>query len=237
MRPLTSTELLHIWENGFGQPNIEKACSILTAASPSANMEVVKKWSIEERDIKLFYLRYWMFGDRFINTANCPQCNEQVEWEMNIEKFSIPPLPLNKEAEFHFSTDDYKILYRLPNSEDLHLTDSEQILCNCLLEIKKQDKPVSLQKLPETIIESLGKEMEIVSPLSNISLGLNCPECRHQWEMNFDILTYLWKEIDSWAMKILEEVYLLANAFKWSEKDILNMSNRRRRIYLNMIQA
>jgi len=237
MRPLTSTELLHIWENGFGQPNIEKACSILAVASSSAEMDTIKRWSIEERDIRLFYLRYWMFGDSFVNTANCPKCNEQVEWNMNINEFSIPPLPLHKNTEFHFSTQDYKILYRLPNSEDLNLTDSGKILSNCLLEIKKQDKPISSQELPQTVVELLGTEMEKTSPLSNISINLNCSECSNQWEMNFDILTYLWTEIDNWAMKILQEVYLLANAFKWSEKDILNMSNRRRRIYLNMIQA
>jgi len=53
--------------------------------------------------------------------------------------------------------------------------------------------------------------------------------------MTFDILTYLWSEIEDWAQRLLLEVHTLALAYGWSERDILAMSPRRRRLYLEMV--
>jgi len=65
---------------------------------------------------------------------------------------------------------------------------------------------------------------------------LSCPKCSHEWEMSFDICSYLWREVDNLAKRALREVAMLAAAFGWSESDILRMSPRRRRLYLEMIR-
>jgi hypothetical protein len=66
---------------------------------------------------------------------------------------------------------------------------------------------------------------------------LTCPNCCNQWEGQFDIASYLWTEINTWARHMLQEVYLLARAFGWSEYAILTMSPQRRQLYLEMIRA
>lgn len=238
MRALTSVELLRIWEHSFEQSAIEKALHLLAVACSVSDLHTIAQWSIEQRDARLFRLREWMFGKQLNNTAHCPNCTEQVEWEMSITDF---PIPAWKEEEmpspFNLQFADYSIRFRSPNSEDLMQADAQKILANCMLEIKKEREDITFSDLPDEVIDALNQEMEKTNPLSNITMLLNCPACNHQWQVVFDILGYLWTEIDHWAKRTLQEVYLLARAFSWSEQDILSMSNRKRQIYLSMLTS
>lgn len=236
MRSLTATELLIVWENGASQTKIERALSLLSVACSIADLEIIARWSIARRDGRLFRLRAWMFGDNFTNTARCPQCSEEVEWEMNLVDFPLPALQQEEKTEiFPFTIDDYHIKFRLPNSEDLRTADPAKILDACLLEIKKQETTVNYGNLPEAIKEALSREMEKANPLAHISILLNCPSCQYQWEATFDIVSYFWTEINHWANRLLQDVFILARAFGWSEREILNLSPRRRQFYLDML--
>lgn len=235
---ISENVLLQVWEIGTGQASIEKALTILSAAFPNTNKTALATWSIEQRDTQLFWIRQSIFGNQFINNANCPQCNEKVEWEMNISDFSLPPFSENIISEnYSFNLADYFFNYRLPTSEDLRSEDPIEIFKNCLIESKKNEQDVSFDQLPQEIKESLEKEIQRNSPIANTSMLLNCPNCKHQWTMLFDIVSYLWVEIDIWAKRILQDVFILASNFGWSEQEILNMTPLRRQTYLNMIQS
>ena len=64
---------------------------------------------------------------------------------------------------------------------------------------------------------------------------MSCPGCGHQWEIQFDIVSYFWAELNDWAKRMLRMVSRLAGAYGWSEDHILNMSPRRRQLYLEMV--
>ena len=51
---------------------------------------------------------------------------------------------------------------------------------------------------------------------------------------NFDIATVLWTELAGLARSLIEEVDALASAYGWSEREILALSGRRRRAYLEL---
>ena len=72
-------------------------------------------------------------------------------------------------------------------------------------------------------------------PQADIRMNLICPACTNKWETRFDIVGYLWAEIDNWAYRLMGEVVVLARAFGWQEKDIVNMSARRRHLYIQML--
>ncbi len=74
-------------------------------------------------------------------------------------------------------------------------------------------------------------------PLAVIQMSLTCSACAHNWPLTFDIISYLWIEIDRWARHTLREVAQMAYAFGWSESDILALSPHRRKLYLKMIGA
>ncbi|MEL6720745.1 MAG: hypothetical protein AAFP82_18725, partial [Bacteroidota bacterium] len=123
------------------------------------------------------------------------------------------------------------------NSLDLMNATSEEFILSCITEVNKGDSAFDKEKLPKLILGKLGEEMEKNDPLSNIEFNLSCPNCSHQWTVVFDIIDYLWMEIDNWAKHLLQEIFTLAKAFGWSEKQILNLSTRRRQYYLQMINA
>ena len=81
------------------------------------------------------------------------------------------------------------------------------------------------------------RELAAGDPQAEVLLSLRCPACEHEWSTPFDILAYLWDEIDDWARRLLSEVHTLASAYGWSERDVLGMSARRRRLYLEMSEA
>ena len=84
-------------------------------------------------------------------------------------------------------------------------------------------------------MKSLSERMAELDSLAEVRLELNCPQCRHRWLVALDIVSFFWSEIVVQAKRLLHEVHLLARAYPWSEADILAMSERRRKYYLNLV--
>ena len=74
-------------------------------------------------------------------------------------------------------------------------------------------------------------------PLAETLVNLRCAECGHQWEEELDIAAWLWVEIEARARRLLFDVHTLATAYGWSEHEILSLSEPRRTLYLEMVQA
>ncbi|MFC8681528.1 hypothetical protein ACFT30_08395 [Microbacterium ureisolvens] len=72
-------------------------------------------------------------------------------------------------------------------------------------------------------------------PQADIELELTCPACAEEWRTPFDITAFLWRELESWAMRTLWETHLLARAYGWSEADILALGSWRRQHYIDLI--
>ena len=83
----------------------------------------------------------------------------------------------------------------------------------------------------------IAARMEQADPQANIQLSLQCPACRQESQVTFDIVTYFWNEINAWAHGVLRDVHILATAYGWRESDILSLSPWRRQLYLEMITA
>jgi hypothetical protein len=246
MRPLSAVELLSIWEEGIDQPLFEKTQRLLAKACSVANYDDIGLLSIGERDARLLQLREWLFGTRLMNMANCPKCGEQVEWETNTGGLHLQLLPADLAVRsYSLNKDDFSIQFRLPNTHDITGTMYDtpkpdfqnKILTDCIVEVKKKGKKFRGKNLPDKILDALSSRMEEEDPQADISMRIDCPACSHKWEARFDIVRFLWAEIHNWAQHIMQEVFVLAKSFGWSENDILNMSPRRRQLYLQMVGA
>jgi hypothetical protein len=93
--------------------------------------------------------------------------------------------------------------------------------------------------MPDAVFETLASAMAgavaAADPQAEIELALTCPACRLQWRTPFDIVNFLWDEIDRWAARILGEVHILASNYGWSERDILALHPGRRQYYLDLV--
>ena len=147
--------------------------------------------------------------------------------------------------EFSLELDDYSVRFRLPNSLDIAVViangpgqpDPAKILTDCILDSQCSGKACELDDLPDKVIQALSQRMEEEDPQADIRMALKCPNCSHQWGIRFDIASYLWIEINHWAVRILKDVHKLARTYHWPEQDILNMNPVRRQLYLGMVNG
>lgn len=247
MKPPAATELLTVWEHSIEQPLLQKTLNLLNLACPEIDSDTIAKLSIGERDARLLLLRERMFGSRLINVADCPQCSERVEWENDIEDMRVQSSQQpGLSREFTFEADDFSIRFRLPNSIDILAVIADEpgrpypakLRARCiLLEAHYKDEACSLDSLPDWVLKALDHRMEEEDPQADIQIALCCPYCNHRWEIQFDIVSYFWTEINNWAERMLLAVNKLARAYGWSEHDILNMSPVRRQLYLGLVNS
>ncbi|BAV06606.1 hypothetical protein SAMN05421788_107267 [Filimonas lacunae] len=241
MRPLTTTELLQVWENGLHQSLTERSLHLLCVACGMQNIQQAARLSIGTRDACLLQLRQWMFGNRLLNMAHCPHCRQQVEWEQPVHTLQVQNMvwePLEYAAE----KEGYSIRFRLPQTQDIwqvqHITEPGEatlkVLQACIQEALYQGQPCAIQHLPGEVAEHIMQRMSEADPQADITMQLNCPACATQWNAVFDIASFLWTEIHQWSLRMLQEIGTLAKVFSWSEQDIMNMSAQRRRLYLEM---
>lgn len=225
---------------------MEKTLRLLAAACNEPDHTVLGKLSIGDRDIMLLQLREWMFGRRLKNMSSCPRCGEKTEWETDATDLHLQAMPnVLSVKTFQVANDGYVATFRLPGSTDLAeamkktggIPEEEMLLQRCITEAAYNGKPIQPGELPVHICEAIEKEMSEKDPQADIDMHIICPSCMHEWEAKFDIVSFLWAEIHNWAHRMLRDIYQLARAFGWSETDILNMSPRRRNLYLQMLRA
>lgn len=244
IRPLTAAELLTVWEWGITRLPVERALSLLAAASPESGPEALAMLSIGQRDAALLILREYIFGSQLTGLVSCPECRETVELNFSTADIRVQAAPAGTpESERSLRKAGYRIRYRLPDSRDLqaiaHLPTAtagrQMLLERCLQEITHKGHPKTLAQLPEKVIAAAVNAMAEADPQADIKLSLACPACGQSWKILFDILSYFWSEIHAWAGRMLQEIHLLAGAYGWREGDILALSPARRQLYLQMV--
>lgn len=244
MRNLTETELLNLWESCVDKPLMETSLHLIATASSDPDLSGIASLSIGQRDARLLQLREWMFGTRLKNVAECPHCTEKIEWENEVKDLRLQPLLPGIGKIFDVKIGTYNISFRLPTSHDLFhlkqassLKSENELLNRCITAISKENERMITSDLPVNIIEKINELMSKEDPQADIMMLVTCPSCERQWESGFDIQSYLWTEINSWAKQILREIFILAKYFGWSEREILEIGPKRRKLYLEMVRA
>jgi len=244
MHTPSAAELLDVWERGLAQPLIERAIGLLALAYPETARESISHWSIGQRDAGLLVLRELLIGPQLTGLAVCPQCGDPLELAFNVSDILAQPAE-GAESSYALDMAGYAVQFRLPDSTDVTAIASEtdlqlarqQLFCRCVLQVSRDGEPTTANQLPDDVIAAVGQRMASIDSQADVQLALTCPNCAHAWEAAFDIVSYLWSEINAWAVRLLHEVHRLASAYGWREADILALSPMRRQLYLEMIGA
>ncbi|MEJ2416715.1 MAG: hypothetical protein P8Y45_07255 [Exilibacterium sp.] len=242
---MDASALLSVWEEGLSESPLKRGLLLLAAAWPQTDERQWAQVNIGYRDSCLIALREQLFGNQLEALGNCPQCGEILELNYTTEELqrALPALVAPVE-QLTVQRKGLEIACRLPNSEDLLAISAvdeqrKSLLHRCVKSVKKQSsqKPVKIASLNTDIEQYIVKEMAKADPYADIQIALECPECKKHWSQTFDILTFLWGEIQDWAKRLLQDIHTIALNYGWSERDILAMSARRRRVYLEMLGA
>jgi hypothetical protein len=238
---LLAPDLLKVWEDSQTVHPLDKALNLLCAAFPDTARERLAELSIGERDAYLLKLRVLTFGSKLNCFAECPACEEQLEFVVQIEDLLL--LSESNEKEHEFEMDGIFVQYRMPNSLDLaevgnceDLDTARSLLVQrCIVQVTRDGSSENWSELPALIKTKLAEHMAKQEPQADIELTLNCPACAHNWQTVFDIVSYFWTEINAEARRLLYDIHILALAYGWRESDILAMSETRRLFYLGMV--
>ncbi len=229
---LTAASLLAAWESAGAQAPLRRAVTLLSAVWPERNQAEWSACPVGERDTYLFHLRDAWFGPALETVARCPNCQETVEANFRTSDVvaGVPATPA-----FEIVAGGHPIRVRLPTTDDMlevarvPLEEArEKLLERCI---------DGARDLPAEALDAAIKAMAQADPQADVQIALECPSCGHAWSWSFDIRHHLWADMEDWALRLLEDVHRLALAYGWSERDILGMSARRRRIYLDLLEA
>lgn len=248
MRVPAPAQLLSIWEAGADQPPARRALSILAVACPEVDPQVLAQLPVGRRDCLLINLRCLMFGPDVCGLSSCPACEASIE-----ASFRLSDLVSMDEAsalhgallELDLEAAAYHVRFRPPSSCDLmnlmasdgHLKARVALLSRCVVSAARDAEPVDPGQLPDWLIEDITRAMAAADPGADLRIALRCPSCGHRWESVFDVVCFLWQEIQGWAKRILREVDLIARAYHWSEAQILSLQPRRRQAYIELCRS
>lgn len=243
MRPLAAREVLEVWEQGQGYGPTVRALALLAAVCPEQPWEVLEELPLGERDRRLLALRMRTAGARLETFARCPGCAEPLDLSLDAGELLgsfTPALPAGELVR-----EDLALRFRPVSSADLlavagcrQVAEARRRLAGrCVLEARRGGEPVEVEKLSEEEMTGLSEALAEADPGAELLFDLGCPACGAAWQQVLDVASFLWEELEAQAQRVLGEVHVLARAYGWREGDVLALSARRRRFYLEMVGA
>lgn len=234
--------LLAAWEDAVVRPTADRPLALLAAGAPELSAEARGRLPVGARDARLLALREWAFGQRVAAVAKCPSCGADLELEFDTADVRVPASEPQTD-ELTIGVDGFEVRFRLPDGfavrqvadEPTVAAARDALLRRCVVSVSLDGAPVDLGVVPGTILESVETAMSERDPQADVSVELSCSECGHSWEAAFDIVRFLWEELDRWARRLLSEIAILASAFGWTEAEVLGLSPLRREAYLELV--
>lgn len=228
MRELSASEILDVWERGRSTTLPERALDLLVAGGYSGQADSL---AVGDRDALLLGLRERTFGAAISAVASCPSCGELLEVE-------LAAADLRGDAAYgdllELATERGPVRFRLPTAGDLvavaeaaDVEEGRRILL---------ERCVNGELAPEHE-EAVVARMAEADPGAWMELALECPGCGHAWTAPFDIVSFLWTELDSCARRLVADVHTLASAYGWREADVLALTPARRDAYLELVSG
>ena len=250
MHTPTAADLLNVWESARGLRPFERSLALLALVADEAD---IATWSLGKRDSYLLTLRERLFGAHLSSVTSCPNCASRLEMDFSVGDIRAP-FAQDEASELQIETTTGSLILRLRpiQVQDIEAVASnpqaETLLKRCLVEVHSDDMSLTSVNLsgvnlsgdlnlPTEVSTVIAAHLAELDPQADVQLSLRCADCGHSWTTPFDIGIYLWREVESWAMRLLREVHTLAWAYGWSESEILALSPQRRQAYLEMVMG
>lgn len=237
MRPLTSAELIQLWERGHDLTPVQRAVALAEAASGEETGPPPADLALGERDHRLMLLRRQLFGTQISGVASCRKCGAVLDVAFDLDLLMAGHVATTAPVTVRW--DDTELRCRVLTTADLIAAAQapgsdfgRALLARC---VTGGGPPHPAAGLPEAAVAEVMSALVEADPLADVQMAVTCGECGHQWDTAFDIASFLWAEICGAAERMLGEVHVLASAYGWSEAEVLAVGPRRRQYYLEAV--
>ncbi|KAA8884191.1 hypothetical protein F3087_35150 [Nocardia colli] len=235
LRVPATAALLDAWESGLGADPADRALPLLELMCGDGRD--LDSCVPGELNRLLLRARALLFGAAADTVADCPVCGASLE-------ASIPLAQLVSGATEHDGETvlgAVRLRYRLPTRRDLRAVAAlpveqaaRRLVERCVLSLRSDAGELSVSELPAEVADAVDAVIAQADPDAVLEVALACPDCADTVRLALDPASFLWDEVDRWALRVLREVAELAAAFGWSEDAIVALSPWRRQMYLSL---
>lgn len=237
--------LLELWDQVWARPPDERWLALVAdVVCPGQPLALLSVGQCEQQALEM---RRRLFGDQASAVTACPTCSANMELTFRMSELAVSyTYDEGDPQRWHtFDWNGRAVRWRRPCAADLAALRADAspeaqrsaLLASCVQQQGLAAEGVEACSEPEELAAELGRVMSADDPLADIRFDLTCGECGSEWQVLFDAGTFLWREIDSWARRLLDEVHALASAYGWSQQEILALSPARRGYYLELLGA
>lgn len=235
MRTPTAVELLDVWEGASGLHRLDRSVPLLRLF---AGIHTADDLGLGDRDRMLVEAHERLFGTALHAVADCPSCG--VAQAVTIPTDTL--LETRADDVVELDVGQLHLQCRVPRVGDLAdaaATGSpeaarELLVSRAIVAAMQDGRPVPVTDLPAAALPAVAAALTEADPLTYPAMTSTCADCGSSWTLVLDVEDYLWRELDAWALRLLDDVHALAAAYGWSEAEVLAVPPRRRQRYLEL---
>jgi len=204
--------------------------------------EALKEISIGDRVALLLHTRRMIFGENMPCSITCGNCDKKMSVELKVSDLLHKQLPDQKDT-YELEVGGHLMKIKPINAFNQDDALAENVVTPNSVEQKLARSCItdSIPELPsilsKDVIDGLGSKLEEIDPLSDIILEVSCPECGHVFQALFPAEEFIFTEFTRRCTLLEREIHWLAFNYCWSEKEILGMPVKRRKKYIELINA
>ena len=197
------------------------------------NATAASQWSVPRRRQGLIAIAHATLGDHVQAIAKCTAaaCRNPIELELGLVSF-VADAP----ERVGFEVAGIRRECRMPSGADLVAWRREAFDASWLAaRLVIADDGESMEWTPARL-DALAAALEAADPLAALTVPVTCPSCDAAIDVTLDLEPLLLGALRAVARETLEDVHRLAQAYHWSESEIVTMARGRRRAYLYRLQ-
>ena len=240
---LSAAQILDVTDAGADADPVARGSVLLAVGHPEWEPEQVRSLVLGERESLLLEIRLATLGDVLGVRTVCPACGAGLAAEVPATWLHRDGDPAAAVQTFELEVGAVVLTIRPPDGALLARAAAEPdadrcrlaLLAGCIVCAVGPAGVLDPAELPSDIVAAAGEAIVERDPRCEVTVGLACVSCGHEWEAGFDAGLFLWEELAAMSVRLADDVDLLARAYHWSEAEILAMSARRRRRYVERV--
>lgn len=239
---VNATTWLDLWDRVSRTDRRHRRRELLLASGPLTASEV-DELEVGTANARLLQLHRSMFGSQLHCFTKCPKC--QSELEVTVDAAALLRQPTSQQECRQLVLDEWVVSFRLPTEGDVETaraqsdfpTAESTLVGRCVTICRRSGEEVGHSLIPRDVLDRLFAQLEDSDPLASLDFELHCARCSHAWTSCLEPDTFVWTRLNAWVHRLANDVHILANAYGWSEREIVQMSPRRRQLYLDRVAA
>jgi hypothetical protein len=215
---------------------------------------LVRDLLVSDREFLMLRLRELTLGKSFRAMLVCgdPKCAQSMDLALNLDDLKPEGSSVDRRVfnlEVLEGTGCFSIEFRLPTGADQEAGadwlkgDAEaavtRLLTRIILRVNDNcsidDQTVTA--LPAPVLEKLEQRIAELAPLLSIDLSAACVECGRTSLTHLDLISFFLDELQQSRRVLEREVHCIAWHYHWPEREILSLTRRKRRRYIELINS